>query len=78
MCGQAEEGIIKNLIYNQMFDFSQTGFSLHYLLRCHIIGLIFIRIFISKHVTCPLSISRIHFKPTSSKLCVFKISQNLT
>lgn len=49
-CGQAEEGITKNLIFNQMFDFSQTGFSLRYLLSCHIVGL---NIFISKHVTCP-------------------------
>lgn len=31
VCGQAEEGITINLIFNQMFDFSQTGFSLHYL-----------------------------------------------
>lgn len=71
VCGQAEEGITKNLIFNQMFDFSQTGFSLHYLLSCHIVGLIFICLFISKHVTCPwvflgyisCDLNYVHLKP---------------
>lgn len=49
-----------------------------YLVICHIVGLIFINLFISKHVTCPWAFLCYIFKPTWFKLCAFKTSQNLT